>query len=250
MGCFLSTMRNHQFYWFSLPTDLIVFSTGLTHFTDCFQSCGRSPSCQVRWFLFPALQWGSWLTHHTPPAVWQGFTTSASGCRTLSCRRRNNRHWETDRQTDTHTHTHTHTHTYCHHIREVWSRHGEAQRAGPPEVLQIATNPRQSSPINNEKCQSHWFACLPVYFLLFSEWQTLPLIALPSLTHRPDAGADLDEFWGPQSRAPWDGGGNVVKSLIGQNNWSVSYRSISKGVIEARKAQNGYRETEFIRIKT
>lgn len=46
------------------------------------------------------------------------------------------------------------------------------------------------------------------------------------------------------------GGGKVAKSLIGQNNWSVSYRSISKGVIEARKAQNGCRETELIRIKT
>ena len=102
-AAFSSTLPNHQCHWFSFPTDLIVFSTDLTHFTDCFQSCGHSPSCQVQWFLFPAIQRGARLTHHTLPAMWRVFITSAPGCRTLCCWRGNHRCWETDTQRDTQT---------------------------------------------------------------------------------------------------------------------------------------------------
>ncbi|MXQ90288.1 hypothetical protein E5288_WYG001916 [Bos mutus] len=42
-------------------------------------------------------------------------------------------------------------------------------------------------------------------------------------TDRPEAGAGLDEFWEAQGRAPGDGGGNAVKSLIGKKNWSISF---------------------------
>lgn len=83
--------------------------------------------------------------------------------------------------------------------------------------------------------------------LLFFRWQALLPIALPTLTCKPEARAGLNEFCGAKTRTLWFGGGSAVKSLIGQNNRPVSHRSISKGITEARKARNGYREPEFTR---
>lgn len=123
------------------------FLDHLTHFTDCFQPCGHSPGCQGWCPLFLLLR----LTHHPLPATWRTSPHPPSECRAHCCRHGNARRWETEAH-------HMPGHTHTHPIRELWPGCSEARRAVHPGTLQIATNPGQIGPINNEKSQFHRFA--------------------------------------------------------------------------------------------
>lgn len=76
----------------------------------------------------------------------------------------------------------SHMHIHC--IRKGRPRHSETHRH--LGILNLAINPRQIGPINKEKCQFHWFACLTVHLLLFPVCQARLLIILLSLSEEPE----------------------------------------------------------------
>lgn len=203
------------------------------------------------WFLFPLLQGGDYggagLTHCPLPAVRQHSLTTSSWVRALACR-----HGIADAGSQRHstricTHVHTCPHTHMHHSRAVWLGHRMLKELG---ILIFCKQPLTQDKLGPLIMKKANFIDLPVLRSLASplEMASSTSIARPTLTHRPEARAGLNELCRAKTRALWRG--SVVKSLIGQNNWSVRHRSITKEVMEARKAGNGYREPEFIRTKS
>lgn len=81
-----------------------------------------------------------------------------------------------------HSEMHSYMHVRC--VVKGWSGHGET--CWHLGILNLAINPRRIGPINKEKCQFHWFACLPVHLLLFPACQALLLIIVLSLSEKPE----------------------------------------------------------------